>query len=119
MRLACGSDNAAFIDEKGYCVLNTLKADLKLLREAICKSKGSITHRMLLAAAAAAHALGCSVSDIARALVSFMPLEHRIEPCGSIEGIECYNDSKATNVDATLKALAAFGKTTYSFVGWR
>ena len=39
------------------------------------------------------------------------PLEHRIEPCGTVDGVRCYNDSKATNVDATLKALAAFPET--------
>ena len=41
---------------------------------------------------------------------TFEPLEHRIEACGSVRGVDCYNDSKATNVDATLKALAAFGE---------
>ena len=45
------------------------------------------------------------------ALVTFAPLEHRIEPCGTVRGAACYNDSKATNVDATLKALAAFPHT--------
>ena len=50
------------------------------------------------------------MNDVADALASFAPLEHRIEPCGSVAGVVCYNDSKATNVDATLKALAAFGE---------
>ena len=45
---------------------------------------------------------------MAEGLRTFAPLEHRIEPCGSVAGVRCYNDSKATNVDATLKALAAF-----------
>ncbi|MCD8316548.1 MAG: UDP-N-acetylmuramoyl-L-alanine--D-glutamate ligase, partial [Eggerthellaceae bacterium] len=35
-------------------------------------------------------------------------LEHRLEPCGDIGGVRCINDSKATNVDATLTALDAF-----------
>ena len=57
---------------------------------------------------AAALALGVHESDVAEGLRTFAPLEHRIEPCGSVAGVRCYNDSKATNVDATLKALAAF-----------
>ena len=48
---------------------------------------------------------------MAEGLRTFAPLEHRIEPCGSVAGVRCYNDSKATNVDATLKALAAFPET--------
>ena len=52
------------------------------------------------------------VSDIvaASALCTFSPLEHRIEPCGEIDGVKFFNDSKATNVDSTLKALSAFPK---------
>ena len=45
---------------------------------------------------------------MAEGLLSFAPLEHRIEPAGSVGDVECYNDSKATNVDATLVALTAF-----------
>ena len=63
-----------------------------------------------MAAASAAIALGCDDAKIVEGLKSFAPLEHRIEPCGTVQGVQCYNDSKATNVDATLKALAAFGK---------
>ncbi len=35
-------------------------------------------------------------------------MEHRIEYVATISGVEYFNDSKATNVDATLKALDAF-----------
>ncbi len=40
--------------------------------------------------------------------MSFEPIEHRLEPVGELDGAEYYNDSKATNVDAVLKALTAF-----------
>jgi UDP-N-acetylmuramoylalanine--D-glutamate ligase len=63
-----------------------------------------------LAAAAAALVLGADAQALRAGLRSFAPLAHRIEPCGEIAGVACYNDSKATNVDATLKALAAFGQ---------
>jgi len=61
-----------------------------------------------LMAACVAVALGADDADIARGLAAFAPIEHRIEPCGTVRGAACYNDSKATNVDATLKALEAF-----------
>jgi UDP-N-acetylmuramoylalanine--D-glutamate ligase len=38
----------------------------------------------------------------------FQPVEHRLEFVAEIAGIRFYNDSKATSVDATLKALEAF-----------
>ena len=38
---------------------------------------------------------------------NFKPVEHRLELVTSVEGVKFYNDSKATSVDATLKALEA------------
>ena len=75
------------------------------------KIKGAHNAGNALAAAAAALAAGASDEAVCEALATFSPLEHRIEPCGTVRGAECYNDSKATNVDATLKALAAFPHT--------
>lgn len=110
MRLACSSENAAFVTEEGILCLEYPEEHFEVLSVDDLQIKGEHNASNALAAAAAAHALGCSISDIAQALKSFAPLEHRIEPCGSIAGVKCYNDSKATNVDATLKALAAFGE---------
>jgi len=61
-----------------------------------------------LAAAAAAHAIGASLPDIRNGLRSFEPIEHRLESVGVVSGVEYFNDSKATNPDAVLKALTAF-----------
>jgi UDP-N-acetylmuramoylalanine--D-glutamate ligase len=41
-------------------------------------------------------------------IVQFQPVEHRLEFVAEINGVNYYNDSKATSVDATLKALEAF-----------
>ena len=41
----------------------------------------------------------------------FDPVEHRLEFVAEIEGVKFYNDSKATSVDATLKALEAFARS--------
>ena len=61
-----------------------------------------------LCAAAAALAWGVEAHDVADGLSTFEPLAHRIEPVGRVRGVEFYNDSKATNTDAVLKALTAF-----------
>lgn len=62
-----------------------------------------------LAGAACARAAGASIEAIAAGLASFHPIEHRLEPAGIVDGVEYFNDSKATNPDAVLKALTAFG----------
>jgi UDP-N-acetylmuramoylalanine--D-glutamate ligase len=62
----------------------------------------------VLAAAAAATLVGVEPPAIAEGVRSFAGVEHRIEFVATISGVEYFNDSKATNVDATLKALDAF-----------
>ncbi len=61
-----------------------------------------------LAAAGAARLAGASLEGIAGAVRSFPGVEHRLEFVRTVSGVEYFNDSKATNVDATLKAIDAF-----------
>jgi UDP-N-acetylmuramoylalanine--D-glutamate ligase len=57
------------------------------------------------------------VDAIRRAVASFKAVEHRLEYVTTINGVEFYNDSKATNVDATAKAIAAFSSGIHLILG--
>ena len=108
MRARCGAENAAFFDADGRLTVALGGTEHKLCAIDALQIKGEHNASNALAAAAAAIACGADDAAVSEALATFSPLEHRIEPCGCVAGIDCYNDSKATNVDATLKALAAF-----------
>jgi UDP-N-acetylmuramoylalanine--D-glutamate ligase len=62
----------------------------------------------VMCAAAIAHLAGAGLSEIGPAVESFPGVEHRIEFVRTLNGVDYFNDSKATNVDATLKAIDAF-----------
>ena len=71
----------------------------------------------MMAAAAAARLAGATLEQIRAAVRTFPGVEHRLELVGEIDGVAYYNDSKATNVDATLKALAAFPGNLWVILG--
>jgi UDP-N-acetylmuramoylalanine--D-glutamate ligase len=70
-----------------------------------------------MAAAAIAHLAGATHAQIRAAVMTFPGVEHRLEFVRDLGGVAWYNDSKATNVDATLKALAAFPAGVWIILG--
>jgi UDP-N-acetylmuramoylalanine--D-glutamate ligase len=70
--------------------------------------RGAHNRENAAAATAAARATGVCDAEIAEALRTFRGVAHRLEPVGSVNGIRFVNDSKATNVAAALRALAAY-----------
>ena len=70
--------------------------------------KGAHNVENVLAAVCVAALLGADPQRIRAGVRCFRGVEHRLEYVATINGVEFYNDSKATNVDATSKALEAF-----------
>jgi len=79
--------------------------------------RGSHNMENVLAAASAARLAGVEPSAISEGVRTFAGVEHRIEYVATIGGVEYFNDSKATNVDATLKALDAFPANVLVILG--
>ena len=79
--------------------------------------RGSHNAENIMAAAAAAHLVGINKPAIAAAVKTFKAVEHRLEFVTEINGVSFYNDSKATSVDATIKALDSFDVNLWVILG--
>lgn len=101
-------DKCVFYDE-GMVFLkdeNKVKHEIMKISEIPLKGKHNLEN--VMAAITVAHISGIEHSTIREAVMDFYPPEHRLEYVATIEGIEYYNDSKATNCDSTICALRAF-----------
>ncbi len=79
--------------------------------------RGAFNLENALAACAAACVVGADFDAQRRAVRKFTGVEHRLEFVRQIAGIDFYNDSKATSVDATAKALSAFERGVHLILG--
>jgi len=79
--------------------------------------KGAHNLENVLAAVCAGSLMGCAPDRIRQAVREFKAVEHRLEYVATIRGVDYYNDSKATNVDATIKALEAFPGNIHLILG--
>jgi UDP-N-acetylmuramoylalanine--D-glutamate ligase len=89
----------------------------RLLDARELKLRGRHNYENVMAAALMAKRAGADPSQIAAAAKTFAPVEHRLELVREIGGVSYYNDSKATSVDATLKALDAFAGGLWIILG--
>ena len=80
---------------------------------------GAHNHENAAAATVAARAAGGTEEEIARALREFPGVPHRLEPVAERDGVLFVNDSKATNVAAALRALAAYDRPLLLIAGGR
>ncbi len=79
--------------------------------------KGAHNVENVLAAVCTGALMGVPADMIRQAVRNFKAVEHRLEYVATIKGVEYYDDSKATNVDATIKALESFPANIHLILG--
>ncbi len=91
--------------------------EIPVLHRADIHLKGAHNLENVLAAACIGMIAGCEAPKIRLAVTAFKGVEHRLEPVATIHGVSFYNDSKATNVDAAIKALESFPGNIHIILG--
>jgi len=79
--------------------------------------KGGHNLENVLAAVSIGMLVGCQAEQVRDAVRHFKAVEHRLEFVARVADVDYYNDSKATNVDATIKALESFPANVHLILG--
>ena len=101
-------DEGLFLRRGRELVSRTREGERVLALRGELRLRGLHNVENVLAALSAGLACGAAPDSMRETLKRFRPVEHRLEHVAEIGGVRFYNDSKATSVDATLKALEAF-----------
>jgi UDP-N-acetylmuramoylalanine--D-glutamate ligase len=101
----------------GNILFRDPKGEREIMQVSEIPLKGAHNLENVLAAACAGSLVGCAPEKIREAVVNFKAVEHRLEFIATINGVDYYNDSKATNVDATIKALESFPSNIHLILG--
>jgi UDP-N-acetylmuramoylalanine--D-glutamate ligase len=104
--------NILFRDNGGHA-----KSQREIMQVSEIPLKGAHNLENVLAAVCAGVLMGCAPEKIRQAVREFKAVEHRLEFVATIGGVDYYNDSKATNVDATIKALESFPANIHLILG--
>jgi len=101
----------------GNIVFRDASGQREVLQVSDIPLKGNHNLENVLAAVCAGALMGCAPEKIRQAVHEFKAVEHRLEFVATIRGVDYYNDSKATNVDATIKALESFPSNIHLILG--
>jgi UDP-N-acetylmuramoylalanine--D-glutamate ligase len=109
-------ERGAFV-RKGQIVFRDGKGEREIMDVADVTLKGAHNVENVLAGVTIGMLAGVDPAKIATAVRDFRAVEHRLEFVTTINGAQYYNDSKATNVDATIKALESFPDRIHLILG--
>ncbi len=108
---------AAYVDAGGDIVIDLNGKKKAVLNSAQVHLQGEHNLENITCSILAAKILGLSDENIKNGIASFKALYHRFESVGIFNGIEFIDDSKATNIDATRRALESVGKKVVLIAG--
>ena len=108
-------DRGAFL--RGESIVYRDGHDVEIMPVSEIALKGAHNVENVLAAVAIGMAAGIEPVAIRRAVKDFRAVEHRLEYVATLRGVQYYNDSKATNVDAAIKALQSFPANIHLILG--
>jgi len=101
------TDKGAYLDGTKIIVKDLNGAEHFICDRSDLRIIGDHNVENVLAAAAIAFYAGIDTAVISEVIKEFPGVEHRIEFCGRVDGVDYYNDSKGTNVEAAVIALKA------------
>ncbi len=104
--------------QKNWIVLSNKKEE-KLMKLSEIPLLGTHNQENIMAAALVGYIFSIPLLKIKNSIKNFKGLEHRLEKVLTKQGVDFYNDSKATNVDATLKSIQSFKKKIILILGGR
>src|SRR5215470_14165169 len=109
-------DRGSYVRD-GLIFFHQERSDASVMPVSEIPLKGAHNLENVLAAICCGILLSCDPDKIRNAVRNFKAVEHRLEYVATIRGVEYYNDSKATNVDATIKALESFERGVHLILG--
>jgi len=101
----------------GRLLFRDAKQQHEIMQASEIPLKGAHNVENAMAAICVGALMGCEAERIRAAVQNFKAVEHRLQFVATIRGVEYYNDSKATNVDATIKALESFPANVHLILG--
>ena len=119
MNIPCRIIDFSMEKEADLCIRNNqvMLWDTVLFDVEDCHLPGRHNLQNCMVAACMAYRMGVSLEQIKAGIQEFKGVEHRIEYVETIDGVRYYNDSKGTNVDATVTALKAFDQPVILIAG--
>ncbi|MCW2278854.1 UDP-N-acetylmuramoyl-L-alanine--D-glutamate ligase [Heliophilum fasciatum] len=106
----------AFVRE-GWIVFRDDQGERPVVSIDELQIKGAHNVENALAACAGSMALGVAADVVGRSMQAFQPVEHRMEPVATVDGVLYVNDSKGTNPDATIKAIESYRQPVVLIAG--
>jgi len=106
----------AFV-RNGKIIFRNAKSEREIMPSDEMTLKGAHNLENVLAAVAMGLLAGVEPAKVRQAVKDFKAVEHRLEYVATIKGVQYFNDSKATNVDATIKALESFPGNIHLVLG--